>query len=37
MRLGEGVAKALVDLKAKGTQFVRLQDVEDTGDDKTTE
>lgn len=34
---GEGVAKALVDLKAKGTQFVRLQDVEDTGDDKTTE
>ncbi|MBY3135064.1 polysaccharide deacetylase family protein [Rhizobium laguerreae] len=34
---GEGVAKALVDLKAKGTQFVRLGDVEDTGDDKTTE
>jgi len=34
---GEGVAKALVDLKAKGTQFVRLEDVEDTGDDKTTE
>ncbi|MGO4136636.1 polysaccharide deacetylase family protein [Rhizobium brockwellii] len=34
---GAGVAKALVDLKAKGTQFVRLEDVEDTGDDKTTE
>ncbi|NEH42766.1 polysaccharide deacetylase family protein [Rhizobium leguminosarum] len=34
---GEGVAKALVDLKAKGTEFVRLEDVEDTGDDKTTE
>ncbi|NKK80473.1 polysaccharide deacetylase family protein [Rhizobium leguminosarum] len=34
---GEGVAKALVDLKAKGTQFVRLGAVEDTGDDKTTE
>ena len=34
---GEGVARALVDLKAKGTEFVRLQDVADTGDDKTTE
>ncbi|MDR6663853.1 polysaccharide deacetylase family protein [Rhizobium sp. 1399] len=34
---GEGVAKALVDLKAKGTEFVRLQDVADTGEDKTTE
>ncbi|MBB3592064.1 peptidoglycan/xylan/chitin deacetylase (PgdA/CDA1 family) [Rhizobium sp. BK529] len=34
---GEGVAKALVDLKAKGTEFVRLQDVADTGDDKTTD
>ncbi|TAU82746.1 polysaccharide deacetylase family protein [Rhizobium leguminosarum] len=34
---GAGVAKALVDLKAKGTEFVRLEDVEDTGDDKTTE
>ncbi|MBY3595764.1 polysaccharide deacetylase family protein [Rhizobium bangladeshense] len=34
---GEGVAKALVDLKAKGVQFVRLDEVEDTGDDKTTE
>jgi peptidoglycan/xylan/chitin deacetylase (PgdA/CDA1 family) len=34
---GAGVAKALVDLKAKGTEFVRLQDVVDTGDDKTTE
>lgn len=34
---GEGVAKALVDLKTKGTAFVRLEDVEDMGDDKTTE
>lgn len=34
---GEGVAKALVDLKMKGTAFVRLEDVEDMGDDKTTE
>jgi peptidoglycan/xylan/chitin deacetylase (PgdA/CDA1 family) len=34
---GEGVAKAILDLKSKGTQFVRLQDVEDTGDDQTTE
>jgi peptidoglycan/xylan/chitin deacetylase (PgdA/CDA1 family) len=34
---GEGVAKAIADLKAKGTEFVRLQDVEDTGDDRTTE
>ena len=34
---GEGVAKALIDLKAKGTEFVRLQDVEDMGDDRTTE
>ncbi|MBB3311146.1 peptidoglycan/xylan/chitin deacetylase (PgdA/CDA1 family) [Rhizobium sp. BK196] len=34
---GAGVARALVDLKAKGTEFVRLQDVADTGDDKTTE
>ncbi|ARO23178.1 polysaccharide deacetylase [Rhizobium sp. S9] len=34
---GEGVAKALIDLKAKGTEFVRLQDVEDMGDDQTTE
>jgi peptidoglycan/xylan/chitin deacetylase (PgdA/CDA1 family) len=34
---GEGVARALVDLKAKGTEFVRLQDVADTGDDRTTE
>lgn len=34
---GEGVARALVDLKAKGAEFVRLQDVADTGDDKTTE
>ncbi|HWT59317.1 MAG TPA: polysaccharide deacetylase family protein [Rhizobium sp.] len=34
---GEGVAKALVDLKMKGTEFVRLADVEDRGDDRTTE
>jgi peptidoglycan/xylan/chitin deacetylase (PgdA/CDA1 family) len=34
---GEGVARALVALKAKGVEFVRLADVEDTGDDKTTE
>ncbi len=34
---GEGVAKAILDLKARGTQFVRLQDVEDNGDDDTTE
>ncbi|MBX5242820.1 polysaccharide deacetylase family protein [Rhizobium sp. NLR22b] len=34
---GEGVAKALVDLKMKGAEFVRLEDVEDMGDDKTTE
>ncbi|WP_454848639.1 polysaccharide deacetylase family protein [Rhizobium binxianense] len=34
---GEGVAKALLALKAKGVEFVRLADVEDVGDDKTTE
>jgi peptidoglycan/xylan/chitin deacetylase (PgdA/CDA1 family) len=34
---GEGVAKAIVDLMAKGVEFVRLQDVEDTGDDRTTQ
>lgn len=34
---GEGVAKAILDLKARGVEFVRLQDVEDTGDDQTTE
>ncbi|KRB50433.1 polysaccharide deacetylase [Rhizobium sp. Root708] len=34
---GEGVAKAILDLKAKGVEFVRLQDVEDTGDDRTTQ
>ena len=34
---GEGVAKAILDLKAMGTEFVRLQDVEDRGDDDTTE
>ncbi|EPE98967.1 polysaccharide deacetylase [Rhizobium grahamii CCGE 502] len=34
---GEGVAKAILDLKAKGVEFVRLQDVEDMGDDQTTQ
>ncbi|WP_028745963.1 polysaccharide deacetylase family protein [Rhizobium mesoamericanum] len=34
---GEGVAKAIIDLKAKGVEFVRLQDVEDMGDDQTTQ
>lgn len=34
---GEGVAKALVALKTKGVEFVRLADVEDMGDDRTTE
>jgi peptidoglycan/xylan/chitin deacetylase (PgdA/CDA1 family) len=33
---GEGVAKAIVDLKAKGVEFVRLEDAEDLGDNKTT-
>lgn len=33
---GEGVARGILDLKARGAQFVRLQDVEDTGDDGTT-
>lgn len=33
---GEGVAKAIVDLKARGVEFVRLEDAEDLGDDKTT-
>ncbi|KQV63786.1 hypothetical protein ASC90_17575 [Rhizobium sp. Root1220] len=30
---GEGVARAILDLEAKGTDFVRLQDVVDSGDD----
>ncbi|QFY59456.1 polysaccharide deacetylase family protein [Rhizobium grahamii] len=34
---GEGVARAILDLKAKGVEFVRLQDVEDMGDDQTTQ
>lgn len=34
---GEGVAKALLDLKVRGAEFVRLQDVEDMGDDSTTQ
>ena len=33
---GAGVAKAIVDLKARGVEFVRLQDAEDLGDDQTT-
>jgi peptidoglycan/xylan/chitin deacetylase (PgdA/CDA1 family) len=33
---GAGVAKAIVDLKAKGVEFVRLEDAEGLGDDKTT-
>jgi peptidoglycan/xylan/chitin deacetylase (PgdA/CDA1 family) len=33
---GEGVAKAILALKAKGVQFVRLSDVEATGDHETT-
>lgn len=33
---GEGVAKAILALKAKGVQFVRLSDVEATGDNETT-
>lgn len=33
---GEGVAKAIVDLKAKGYAFVRLSDVPSDGSDGTT-
>ena len=33
---GAGVAKAILDLKAKGVEFVRLEDAEDLGDDQTT-
>ncbi len=33
---GEGVARAIMALKAKGVQFVRLSDVEATGDGETT-
>lgn len=34
---GEGVVRGILDLKAKGVQFVRLQDSIDHGDDNTTE
>lgn len=34
---GEGVAKGILDLKARGVQFVRLQDFADRGDDNTTQ
>jgi peptidoglycan/xylan/chitin deacetylase (PgdA/CDA1 family) len=34
---GEGVAKGILDLKARGVQFVRLQDFAERGDDATTE
>lgn len=34
---GEGVAKGILALKAKGVQFVRLQDIEERGDDDTTQ
>jgi len=34
---GEGVVKGILALKAKGTQFVRLQDIDECGDDDTTQ
>ena len=34
---GEGVAKSILALKAKGVQFVRLQDIDEHGDDDTTQ
>lgn len=34
---GEGVVKGILDLKARGVQFVRLQDFAEHGDDNTTE
>jgi peptidoglycan/xylan/chitin deacetylase (PgdA/CDA1 family) len=34
---GEGVAASILALKAKGVQFVRLQDIDEHGDDDTTE
>ena len=33
---GEGVAKALLSLKRRGVEFVRLSEAEDLGDDETT-
>jgi peptidoglycan/xylan/chitin deacetylase (PgdA/CDA1 family) len=34
---GEGVAASILALKAKGVQFVRLQDIDERGDDDTTQ
>lgn len=34
---GEGVVKGILDLKARGVEFVRLQDIAERGDDDTTE
>lgn len=34
---GEGVVKGILALKARGAQFVRLQDIAEHGDDATTE
>lgn len=34
---GDGVAKSILALKAKGVQFVRLQDIPEKGDDDTTD
>ncbi|MGO4440527.1 polysaccharide deacetylase family protein [Rhizobium sp. RAF56] len=34
---GEGVAKGILALKAKGVQFVRLEDIDERGDDDTTQ
>jgi peptidoglycan/xylan/chitin deacetylase (PgdA/CDA1 family) len=34
---GEGVAASILALKAKGVQFVRLQDIAESGDDDTTQ
>jgi len=33
---GEGVAASILALKAKGVDFVRLQDIAEKGDDDTT-
>jgi peptidoglycan/xylan/chitin deacetylase (PgdA/CDA1 family) len=33
---GDGVVKGIIDLKAKGVEFVRLQDFAEQGDDNTT-
>lgn len=34
---GAGVVKGILDLKARGVQFVRLQDADENGDDDTTQ